>query len=70
MKYQTPFIVERIEQHLQTFQRQCKPGSREYHYYFALAIALALHDIPDETTLDSLITAFIQHTPYPEEVKK
>ena len=64
MKFQTAFIMERIESYLSTFQRQIKADSREYHYYFALAMALSLHELKDETELNEVIKTFIQHTPY------
>ena len=70
MKFQTTFIMERIESYFNTFQRQIKADSRDYHYYFALAMALSLYELKDETELNEVIKTFIQHTPYPKSEAK
>lgn len=64
MKFQTQFIMDRIDYFLPVFQREYKKDSAEYHYFFALAMALSLHDLKDELELDEVIKTFIQNTPY------
>jgi len=67
MRFQTKFIFGRIDYYLNVFQRQYEADSKEYHFYFALAMALSLHDLPSELELDDLIKTFIQNTPYPNK---
>lgn len=69
MKYDTSFIMERVEIQLKALQRECKPDSREYHFHFAVAMACSLHDIPDLATLDDFIASYVMHTPYPKQDK-
>ena len=64
MRFSTTFCMEQIEFFLQTFQKVLKKNSREYHYYFALAMALALHDFKDVVELKDIMITFIQHSPY------
>ncbi len=67
MKFQTTFIMERIKYFLAVYQREYTESDREYHFYFALAMALSLHDISDEVELDEIIKTFISNTPYPKK---
>ena len=59
--------MDKIDYYLSVFQREYTESDREYHFFFALAIALSLHDFQTETELDETIKTYIQNTPYPKK---